>query len=102
VSSDEVNPIRIGDLIIDSERRSARINENDLTLRTQEFDLLLTLVKNHGRVLSREQLLQNAWGFDFFGQTRTVDVHIAHLRKILSASCLQIETVTGVGYRLLT
>jgi len=102
VSSDEVNPIRIGDLIIDSERRSARINENDLNLRTQEFDLLLTLVKNHGRVLSREQLLKNAWGFDFFGQTRTVDVHISHLRKILSASCLQIETVTGVGYRLLT
>ncbi len=101
-SSDGVNPIRFGDLTIDSERRSARVNENDITLRTQEFDLLLTLVKNHGRVLSREQLLQNAWGFDFFGQTRTVDVHIAHLRKILSGSSLHIETVTGIGYRLVT
>jgi DNA-binding response OmpR family regulator len=69
-------------------------------LRTREFDLLLTLVKNHGRVLSREQLLQNAWGYDYLGQTRTVDVHIAHLRKILSVSSLQIETVSGIGYRL--
>jgi DNA-binding response OmpR family regulator len=100
LSSDGANPIRIGDLIIDPERRSASVNEKDLILRTREFDLLLTLVKNHGRVLSREQLLENAWGFDFFGQTRTVDVHIAHLRKILSVSCLRIETVTGVGYRL--
>jgi len=100
VSPDGANPIRIGDLIIDSERRSAIVNENNLTLRTREFDLLLTLVKNHGRVLSREQLLENAWGFDYFGQTRTVDVHIAHLRKILSESCLRIETVTGIGYRL--
>ena len=100
VSPDGADPIRIGDLIIDSERRSAIVNENNLTLRTREFDLLLTLVKNHGRVLSREQLLENAWGFDYFGQTRTVDVHIAHLRKILSESCLRIETVTGIGYRL--
>jgi len=100
VSSDGANPIRIGDLIIDSERRSASVNGKDLILRTREFDLLLTLVKNPSRVLSREQLLKNAWGFDYFGQTRTVDVHIAHLRKILSVSCLQIETVTGIGYRL--
>jgi DNA-binding response OmpR family regulator len=98
-SGDEIS-IRLGDLIIDSERRSAKVNEYDLELRTKEFDLLLTLVKNHGRVLSREQLLQNAWGYDFLGQTRTVDVHIAHLRKILSMSSLHIETVSGIGYRL--
>jgi DNA-binding response OmpR family regulator len=93
-------PMRIGDLVIDNERRYAKVKEMDLILRTQEFDLLLTLVENHGRVLSREQLLEKAWGFDYFGQTRTVDVHIAHLRKILSGSCVRIETVTGVGYRL--
>lgn len=100
ISSHEEKPIRIGDLIIDGSTRSAIVNGNNLDLRTQEFDLLLTLVKNPGHVLSREQLLKNAWGFDYFGQTRTVDVHIAHLRKILSESCLRIETVTGIGYRL--
>lgn len=100
ISSVGEKPLRIGDLIIDSQRRSAKVNDNNLSLRTQEFDLLLALVKNNGHVLSREQLLEIAWGFDYFGQTRTVDVHIAHLRKILSESCLRIETVTGVGYRL--
>jgi two-component system alkaline phosphatase synthesis response regulator PhoP len=95
-------PIHIGDLTIDADRRTAVINDQDLELRTQEFDLLLTLVENHGRVLSREQILQNAWGFDFFGQTRTVDVHIAHLRKMLASSRVRIETVSGIGYRLLT
>ncbi|MCJ7585677.1 MAG: helix-turn-helix domain-containing protein, partial [Anaerolineales bacterium] len=49
---------------------------------------------------SREQLLQQAWGFDFYGQTRTVDVHIAHLRKKLTESRVRIETVTGIGYKL--
>jgi len=102
VSSGDEIPTRLGDLIIDSGRRSAKVNETDLTLRTKEFDLLLTLVQNHGRVLSREQLLHNVWGYDFLGQTRTVDVHIAHLRKILSMSSVQIETVSGIGYRLVS
>jgi len=51
-------------------------------------------------VLTREQLLNLAWGYDFYGQTRTVDVHVAHLRKKISASNVRIETVTGVGYKL--
>jgi DNA-binding response OmpR family regulator len=53
-------------------------------------------------VLSREQLLNLAWGYEFYGQTRTVDVHIAQLRKRLAASALRIETVTGIGYKLVT
>jgi two-component system alkaline phosphatase synthesis response regulator PhoP len=69
-------------------------------MRTQEFDLLLTLAQARGRVLTREQLLQQAWGFDFYGQTRTVDVHVAHLRKKLEGSSVKIETITGVGYKL--
>jgi two-component system, OmpR family, alkaline phosphatase synthesis response regulator PhoP len=76
-----------------------RIGTRALELRTQEFDLLVTLAEHRGLVLSREQLLQLAWGFDFYGQTRTVDVHIAHLRKKLENSPVQIETVTGVGYK---
>jgi DNA-binding response OmpR family regulator len=96
----EVAPIHLGDLTIDSSRREVRIASQILDLRTQEFDLLLALVEHRGLVLSREQILQKAWGFDFYGQTRTVDVHVAHLRKKLEDSSVKIETVTGVGYKL--
>ena len=98
--SDETKPIRIGDLTIDPARREARLSSRTLDLRTQEFDLLLTFAEHRGLVLSREQILQKAWGFDFYGQTRTVDVHVAHLRKKLEGSAVKIETVTGVGYKL--
>jgi len=96
----EAAPIRLGDLIVDPARREVRIGDLSLNLRTQEFDLLLTLAEHRGLVLSREQILQKAWGFDFYGQTRTVDVHVAHLRKKLEGSQVKIETVTGVGYKL--
>jgi len=98
--SDETKPIHIGDLTIDPARREARLTSRTLDLRTQEFDLLLTFAEHRGLVLSREQILQKAWGFDFYGQTRTVDVHVAHLRKKLEGSSVKIETVTGVGYKL--
>ena len=93
-------PVKLGELAIDPARREARIASRLLDLRTQEFDLLLTLASQPGRVFTREQLLQMAWGFDFYGQTRTVDVHVAHLRKKLEGSAIKIETVTGVGYKL--
>lgn len=99
VPTDE-RPVSVGDLFIDPARREARLADRSLDLRTQEFDLLLTLAGQPGRVFTREQLLQQAWGFDFYGQTRTVDVHIAHLRKKLNGSLVMIETVTGVGYKL--
>ncbi|OGO75506.1 MAG: DNA-binding response regulator [Chloroflexi bacterium RIFOXYC12_FULL_59_14] len=93
-------PVRLADLVIDSASREVRLGERTLDLRAQEFDLLLTLAQARGRVLTREQLLQQAWGFDFYGQTRTVDVHVAHLRKKLEGSSVKIETITGVGYKL--
>ena len=93
-------PIHLADLTIDPVRREARIAGQSLDLRTQEFELLLILVGQPGRVFTREQLLQQAWGFDFYGQTRTVDVHVAHLRKKLANSRITIETVTGIGYKL--
>jgi two-component system, OmpR family, alkaline phosphatase synthesis response regulator PhoP len=93
-------PIFLNDLTIDPVRREARLGERTLNLRTQEFDLLLTLAGQPGRVFTREQLLQQAWGFDYYGQTRTVDVHIAHLRKKMDGGTVIIETVTGVGYKL--
>jgi two-component system, OmpR family, alkaline phosphatase synthesis response regulator PhoP len=94
-------PIHIGDLTIDPARREVRLaSSQSLNLRTQEFDLLLALAEHRGLVLSREQILQKAWGFDFYGQTRTVDVHVAHLRKKIETSNVKIETITGVGYKL--
>jgi len=94
-------PIHIGDLTIDPPRREISVAGEVVETRTKEFDLLLTLVEHKGIVLSREQLLNLVWGYDFYGQTRTVDVHIAHLRKRIAASDqVRIDTVTGVGYKL--
>jgi DNA-binding response OmpR family regulator len=92
--------IRLGDLSIDPARREVTVAGQPIDVRTKEFDCLLTLAENKGIVLSREKLLELAWGYDFAGQTRTVDVHVAHLRKKISHSTAQIETVTGVGYKL--
>ena len=94
--------VRAGELEIDTMRREVRLGARGIELRTQEFDLLLTLAGQPGRVFTREQLLQFAWGFDFYGQTRTVDVHVAHLRRKLEGSAVRIETVPGVGYKLVT
>jgi DNA-binding response OmpR family regulator len=91
---------RLGDLAIDPARREVTVAGQPIALRTKEFDCLLCLAEHKGFVLSREKLLELAWGYDFAGQTRTVDVHVAHLRKKISHSTAQIETVTGVGYKL--
>jgi two-component system alkaline phosphatase synthesis response regulator PhoP len=95
-------PVHCADLTIDPARREVSLNGLPVSLRTQEFDLLLTLAGQPGRVFTREQLLEKAWGFDYYGQTRTVDVHIAQLRKHLLGSAVKIETVTGVGYKLIS
>jgi two-component system alkaline phosphatase synthesis response regulator PhoP len=93
-------PLRAGDLLIDTGRREVRIADALVELRTQEFEVLCVLARHPGQVFSREKLLDLAWSYDFFGQTRTVDVHIAQLRRKLAASRVRIETVTGVGYKL--
>lgn len=92
--------IRIGNIVIDPARYEVRNGDRLIPVRAQEFEVLCVLARNAGRVLSREQLLEKAWGFDFYGQTRTVDVHIAQLRRKLADSGVTIETVTGVGYKL--
>ncbi|MDI6695035.1 MAG: response regulator transcription factor [Anaerolineales bacterium] len=96
----EKTPIYIGDLMIDPASREATVKGKPIDLRTQEFDLLLTLVEHRGMVLTREKLLEKAWGYEYYGGTRTVDVHVGHLRRKLSGSDVHIETVTGVGYKL--
>jgi two-component system, OmpR family, alkaline phosphatase synthesis response regulator PhoP len=92
--------IVLGDLVIDPGSREVRCKKRLLDLRTQEFEVLLVFAQHRGMVLTREQLLNMAWGFDFYGQTRTVDVHIAQLRRKMADSQVKIETVTGVGYKL--
>lgn len=92
--------IAIRNLSIYPERRQVRVNGRPVNLRMKEFDLLLTLAENPGMVFSREKLLDIVWGYDFAGETRTVDVHIAHLRHKLKGMQATIETVWGVGYKL--
>jgi len=95
--------IKVGDLEIDLVRHEARLRGEPLTLKPKEFDLLSLLASHRGRAFTREQILERVWGQDFFGETRTVDVHIRWIReKIQSYSnCPQrIITIRGVGYRL--
>ena len=92
--------IQLGNLKVDPAGREAQVNGRAIPMRAQEFDLLLTLIDHKGIVLTREQLLNLAWGYDYYGHSRTVDVHIGHLRRKLETSGVQIETVTGVGYKL--
>jgi DNA-binding response OmpR family regulator len=93
-------PMQITDMLIDPARREVSVKDQPVELRQKEFDLLWVLVEHRGLVLSREKLLELVWGYDFYGQTRTVDVHVSHLRKKLAESALQIETVSGIGYKL--
>lgn len=93
-------PLRAGSLVIDSQRREASLAGEPIELRPKEFDLLLTLAEHCGLVLSREQLLDLVWGYEFYGDTRTVDVHVAHVRSKLTDDTVRIETVWGVGYKL--
>lgn len=93
-------PKHLGDLTIDPARREVTVLGKPVPLRNREFDLLLALVEHKGLVMSREKLLELAWGYDYYGETRTVDVHIGHLRKKLADSQICIETVTGIGYKL--
>jgi DNA-binding response OmpR family regulator len=92
--------LHLGELTIDPSSREVTLGVRPLSLRTKEFDLLYTLAQHRGQVLTREQLLDLAWGYDFYGETRTVDVHVAHLRQKLSGGSVEIETVRGVGYKL--
>lgn len=92
----------IGDLKINFIAYEVYLTGNKLELTPKEYELLKLFVTNPGRVFSREQLLEKIWGYEYYGDTRTVDVHIRHLRAKLESSsqlALAIETVRGVGYR---
>jgi DNA-binding response OmpR family regulator len=90
--------VLIGELEVDQRRREARQGGEAVGLTTREFELLAFLSNNQGLALSRQQLLNGVWGEDWYGDERTVDVHVAQLRKKLG-STLPLATVWGVGYR---
>jgi two-component system alkaline phosphatase synthesis response regulator PhoP len=94
-------PIEVGNLRIDQARREATIGGQPLRLRTKEFDLLATLAQNLGVVLTRDRLLEIVWETDYYGETRTVDIHINHLRDKLGDANVSIETVRGIGYKMI-
>jgi two-component system alkaline phosphatase synthesis response regulator PhoP/two-component system response regulator ResD len=94
------NSLQIGSVVLDVDRHEVTVKGKPIQLRSKEFELLQCLMRNAGLVLSREKLLDLVWGYDYYGETRTVDVHVAHLRKELQGSDVQIETIWGVGYKL--
>ncbi|CAI8035593.1 Transcriptional regulatory protein WalR, partial [Geodia barretti] len=93
----------LGSLEIDLNSHEARLAGEPLSLKPKEFDLLALLVANKGRAFTRDQILERVWGYDYIGQTRTVDVYISWLREKLQAdptTASSIVTIRGVGYRL--
>lgn len=91
--------LEVGELSINLLERSVRKHGKEIFLKPMEFDLLVMLAKNKNIALSRERLLHGVWGVEYQGETRTVDVHIAQLRKKLGLE-EQIRTITKLGYRL--
>jgi DNA-binding response OmpR family regulator len=96
----DAHVIELGELSIDFRSRAVAVGGSAIELRTLEFELLAELARHAGRVVTRDRLLDQVWGISFAGGTRTVDVHVAQLRKKLGRPQL-IQTVRGLGYRLL-
>jgi two-component system alkaline phosphatase synthesis response regulator PhoP len=92
--------LNLAGISLNEERRSVTALEKEVTLTYKEFELLRCLMRNEGRVLSREQLLERVWGFEYFGESRTVDMHIKTLRQKLGNSGDVIKTVRNVGYKI--
>ena len=90
-----------GSLLIDFQDMRVRCGESDVRLTRKEFALLEQLIRNIGSVATRQQLLDNVWGYSYFGDTRTLDVHIRRLRQKMGECSDRIETVVGVGYRFI-
>jgi len=96
----EGKPLQIGPLVIDTERHRVTVDGREVDLTAIEYKLLLTLTERHGRVQTREGLLQDVWGYNYAGDTRTVDTHITRLRTKLGDAGGLIRTLRGFGYKL--
>ncbi len=87
-------------LVLYTKKHIVIANENKIQLTLKEYELLKKLMQNTGIVLTREQLLEDIWGYEYYGETRTVDVHIRTLRAKLTPECDYITTIRGVGYKI--
>ena len=92
--------LSVGTLTVDPQKHIVKSNGEEVTLTLKEFELLHLLMENKGMVLSRAQILDRVWGYEFDGESRTVDVHIRTLRQKLKDAGKHVETVRGVGYKL--
>ena len=92
--------LTLGEITLDPERHRVGAAGREVALTFKEFSLLQFLMENSGRVLTRDRILETVWGYDFEGETRTVDMHIKTLRQKLGEAGALIETVRGVGYRM--
>lgn len=102
-ASNEEEVLSVGDIVIYPERYEVTVREQAIELTPKEFELLLYLARRTGRILSREQLLNAIWNYDFSGETRIVDVHISHLREKIEKDTKKpdyIITARGFGYKL--
>jgi len=94
--------ISIGDVIVDLKQRIVIVAGRNVELRAKEFDLLTTFAQSPNTVFDREKLLNLVWGYEYYGDSRTIDVHVTHLREKLESSLkVKIQTVWGVGYKLM-
>ncbi|AKL95611.1 transcriptional regulatory protein WalR [Clostridium aceticum] len=102
VKKQEVKVLKLRDIIMDLEKHEVSVSGRSVELTLKEFELLKMLLENRDKVMSRNVLLDEVWGYDYFGETRTVDVHIRHLRKKIGddESGKYIETIRGVGYKM--
>lgn len=96
----EDRTLTYGKLLLDREQHEAWIEEEKLSLTPKEFDLLQYFLENKAQALTRDQILNRVWGFDYYGDLRTVDTHVKRLRKKMGALGEKIVTVRGIGYRL--
>ena len=94
------NKLQVGDVILNNEKRIVRIEDEEITLTYKELELLRYLMLNEGIVLNRDRLLKEVWGFDYIGESRTVDMHIKSLRQKLGTAGALITTIRNVGYKM--
>jgi DNA-binding response OmpR family regulator len=99
-TAEEDAPVTVADVHVDPARREVTVDGRPVRLRGQEFELLVVLAQHEGRVMTREALLRQAWGYDYAGESRTVDVHVASLREKLRGARVEIQAVRGLGYKL--
>ena len=99
-NDDEPAEYRRGSLYVCPSKHIVRVDDKDVTLTLKEFELLCFLFKNNGMVLTRDEILSHIWGYEFDGESRTVDVHIRTLRSKLVDAGKYIETVRGIGYKI--